>query len=105
VKTRAEKFGFNFSGVIATCSSLFFVVLLAHIQVRRQFAGSGLVYIEYFYLIMYVFILFTALSAYVFSLGRLKWFNLIYYQQHFIPKVAFWPVLLWMMAIATLKTL
>jgi len=43
---RAEKFGFNTSGAIATCSALFFVVMLAHIQIRRQFVGSGLVYIE-----------------------------------------------------------
>jgi hypothetical protein len=100
-KDLSEKFGFNTSGAIATCSALFFVVLLAHIQVRRQFSGSGLVYIEYFYLIMYLVILMTASNAYVFSLGKLKYFNLIYYRDNFIPKVAYWPIVLWMMAIVT----
>ena len=99
---RMEMFGFNTSGAIATCSALFFVVMLAHVQVRRQFAGSGLVYIEYFYLIMYVIILLTALNAYVFSLGKRKHFNLIHYNDNLIPKVAFWPMVLWLMAIATL---
>jgi hypothetical protein len=104
-KERMEKFGFNATGAITTCSALFFVVMLAHVQVRQLFAGSTLVYIEYFYLIMYIIILLTALNAYVFSLGKLARFNLIYYHDNFIPKVAFWPVVLWMMAIATLIVL
>jgi len=104
-KERMEKLGFNTTGAITTCSALFFVVMLAHVQVRQLFAGSTLVYIEYFYLIMYIVILLTALNAYVFSLGKLERFNLIYYHDNLIPKVAFWPVVLWMMAIATLIVL
>jgi hypothetical protein len=102
---RANKLGFNTTGVIATCSALFFVVMLAHIQVRSLFAGEGLVYIEYFYLIMYIVILFTALNAYVFSLGRLPRLNFIYYRDNFIAKLAFWPVVLWMMALVTVVKL
>ena len=98
---RANKLGFNTTGVIATCSALFFLVMLAHIQVRSLFAGAGLVYIEYFYLIMYIVILFTALNAYIFSLGKLPRLNLIYYRDNFIAKLAFWPVVLWMMALVT----
>lgn len=100
-KSLVEKFGFNTSGSIATCSALFFVVMLAHVQVRRLFAGSGLVYIEYFYLIMYIVILMTALNAYVFSLGKQQYFNLIFYRDNFIFKVAFWPILLGIMALVT----
>jgi len=47
-----ERFGFTVNNSLTTCSAIFFVILLAHIQVRSQFAESGLVYIEYFYLIM-----------------------------------------------------
>ncbi len=100
-KDLMEKFGFSSGVAIATCSALFFVVLLAHAQVRQQFSGSGLVYIEFFYLIMYFVILMTALNAYVFSLGELKYFKLIYYRDNFIPKIAYWPVVLWMMAVVT----
>lgn len=98
---RMEKFGFNTTNAIGTCSALFFVVMLAHIQVRQQFAGSGLVYIEYFYLVQYLFILLTSLNAYVFSLGKLAHINLVHYHDNFIPKVAFWPSLLWMMTLVT----
>lgn len=100
-KEVADKFGFNTCGAIATCSALFFVVMLAHVQVRKQFSGSGLVYIEYFYLIMYIVILLNALNAYIFSLGTLKRFNLIHYRDNFFPKAAYWPVVLGMMALVT----
>lgn len=99
---QADKFGFTTTGIIGTCSALFFVVMLSHIQVRREFAGSGLVYIEYFYLIMYVIILLTALNSYVFSIGRLKHINIIHYRDNFIPKVIFWPLTLWLMAAVTI---
>ncbi len=99
---RVSRFGFNTNGVIATCAALFFVVLLAHVQVREQFAGSGLVYIEYFYLIMYIVILGTALNAYYFSLEDSRTTKLITYKDNFIAKVVFWPIVLWMMAIVTL---
>lgn len=100
-KDLIEKSGFNTSGSIATCSALFFVVMLAHVQVRTLFANSGLVYIEYFYLIMYIVILLSALNAYVFSLGNSKHFNPIFYRDNFIVKIAYWPVLLGMMALVT----
>ncbi len=96
-----DKFGFNTSGALATASALFFIVLLAHIQVRQQFLDSPLVYIEYFYLIMYLAILLCALNAYAFSISEKKRFNLVMYRDNLIPKLAFWPLLLWMMALAT----
>ncbi len=98
----ASRFDFSTSGIIAACSALFFVVMLAHIQVRSQFASSGLVYIEYFYLIMYGAILLTALNAYIFSLGCDYGFNWIHYRDNLIPKVGFWPLLLGAMALITL---
>ncbi len=101
-RERAALFGSNTSGVIATCSALFFVVMLAHIQVRSQFAGSSMVYIEYFYLVMYFMILMVALNAYLFSLGKLKQRHDGYLNDNFFPKVTFWPLLLWLVAIATL---
>lgn len=98
---QAGLFGFNTSGVIGTCSALFFVVLLSHIQVRGMFAGSGLVYIEYFYLIMYGMILVTALNAYLFSLKGLQGVWLLHYRDNYIAKLTFWPVMLWAMLIVT----
>jgi hypothetical protein len=105
IKERAERFGFNTSTVLTTCSALFFTVLLAHLQIRRQFAGSGLVYLEVYYLIMYVIILLVALNGYLFTLDEFKDLRLIQWKDNFIAKVSFWPVLLWMVAVMTLAKL
>ena len=98
---QSSRFGFSTSGLLGTCSALFFVVLLSHIQVRSQFAGSGLVYIEYFYLVMYVAILLVALNSYVFSLTALSGRTILHWRDNLLPKVLFWPFLLWSMVIVS----
>ncbi len=92
---RAETFGFNMAGAIGTASALFFVVLLAHIQLREQFTGAGVVYLEQFYFTIYSAILAVTIDVYVFSTGgpgRLA--ALVRHRDNFIAKAAFWPTLL-----------
>ena len=100
-KEQSDRFGFSTSGLLGTCSALFFVVMLSHIQVRSMFPGSGLVYIEYFYLVMYGAILLTALNGYLFSLRRLEGFWLLQLGDNIIPKLTYWPLLLCGMLLIT----
>ena len=104
-ETQSARFGFNTSGLIGTCSALFFVVMLSHIQVHQLFPGSSLVYIEYFYLVMYGMILLTALNGYLFSLISLRNLWLLHYRDNFVAKITFWPVLLCTLAVISLLTL
>lgn len=67
-KEIAERFGFNTLAVYGACSGLFFITLLGHIQIRREFAGSQIVYIEYFYMMAYVLLL--AVSIVTFFVTR-----------------------------------
>jgi hypothetical protein len=98
-KEKADRFDFNILGVIGINSALFFVVIIAHIQLRREFSGSGLVYLEYFYLVMYVVILLVTLDAYLISAG---WqVRLLHYKDHLIPKLLYWPLLFGASAIIT----
>ena len=64
----ASTHGFNTSGMLGTCSVLLFVVLLAHIQLREQFAGSSIVYMEYFYFLMYAVLVAVTANTYLFSM-------------------------------------
>ena len=100
-ESKASKFGFSTSGSLGACSALFFVVMLSHVQVRSLFAGSPLVYIEYFYLIMYGAILLSALNVYLFSLEKSRFNSLVHYADNLLPKVLFMPVLLWSLVIIT----
>jgi len=95
-----EIHGFNTTGVLGSCSVLFFVVLLAHIQLREQFAGSNIVYMEYFYFLMYAMLVAAAANTYLFSMVAATSLRIIHYQDNLIPKLLFWPtVLLSMIAI------
>lgn len=101
----ATRHGFSTSGVIGTSSALFFVVLLAHIQLREQFAGTSVVYMEYFYFLMYGMLLLLAVNTFLFSIRAAPWLNIVHYRDNLIPKVLFWPVLLACMVLITLFSL
>jgi len=97
---KTEKFGLNTAGVIGSCSALFFTVMLSHIQLKQQFEGVGIIYMEYFYFLMYFVILLVALNSYLFSIG-LTGFGLIRDEDDLLFKVTFWPILLGMMVLIT----
>jgi hypothetical protein len=97
VSERAEissRLGFNASGFIGASSALFFVVMLAHIQLREQFSGTSIVYIEYFYILMYALLVTATANTYLFSVRASWWWNVFLYNDNMIPKVAYWPVVL-----------
>ncbi|GAA6204748.1 hypothetical protein [Thalassotalea sp. SU-HH00458] len=99
---KRETLGFNFTGVISIVSALFFVVLIAHIQLREQFSEDGIVYIEYFFLLMYFTMVMLIMNTYFFSRGKdvtLKW---IMAEDNLLPKLCFWPFTLGVMALITL---
>jgi len=90
----SNRLGFNTSGFIGASSALFFVVMLAHIQLREQFAGTSTVYIEYFYILMYALLVAATANTYLFSIRSARWHNIILYNDNIIPKVAYWPVVI-----------
>ena len=100
---KAALLGFNTSGLVGVCSALFFVVMLAHIQLRQQFAGAGIVYLEYFYFIVYLAVVAVTVNSYLFSIGR-PWI-VLQYRDNLIPKMLFWPLLLGSGAVVTLAVL
>jgi hypothetical protein len=99
---QSERFGFSAAGAIGTASALFFVVMLPHIALREQFAGSGLVYLEEFYLTIYAAILLVSIDVYLFSKKELpKWLGFIKARDNAVAKNAYWPVMLGTLAINT----
>ena len=100
----AKRHGASTSSVIGTCSVLFFVVLLAHVQLREGFAGSPVVYLEYFYFMMYFLLLCVAINTYLFALSDHWLLNLIHYRDNLLPKAAYWPAVLMAMVVITFVT-
>ncbi|NEQ96983.1 MAG: hypothetical protein F6K30_09695 [Cyanothece sp. SIO2G6] len=101
---KQSKLGMNTSGVIGVCSGLFFVVLLSQVQIREEFAGSSIVYVEYFYPLMYVALLGVSVNSYLFSSpndGNNPILNWINQDDNIHPKLLFWPLLLGSVALIT----
>jgi hypothetical protein len=98
----AARHDFNTSAVIGTASVLFFVVLLAHVQLRESIAGAEVIYMEYFFFLMYFILLAVSVNTYFFVSDTLPSLRVIHYRDNLIPKVAFWPVVLSSMIVITL---
>ena len=90
----ASRLGFDVAGFIGVASALFFVVMLSHIQLREQFAGTGIVYIEHFYILMYLLLVVATANTYIFALKPSRGYGLILYADNILVKVGYWPVVL-----------
>ncbi|EDX83303.1 hypothetical protein S7335_483 [Synechococcus sp. PCC 7335] len=94
---KESSLGMNTSGVIGVCSGLFFIVLLSQVQIREQFAGSDIVYIEYLYPLMYLSLLGVSVNSYLFALpdnGNNRLLYWIHKDDNVHPRLIFWPLLL-----------
>ena len=96
-----ERHGFNTFSLLGFSSALLFVILLAHTQLRQQFSGAPLVYMEFFYFLMYVILLCTTCITYKFS----KWEVLpkkgLFSRDGLYLKAMYWPVILLSMIVIT----
>lgn len=101
----AGRHGTNTSGMIGACSALLFVVLLAHIHLREQFAVSGVVYLEYFYIVMYAALAASAAYAYLFAQGALRGLPFGWLRDPLYVKLAYWPLLLMSLVAVTALTM
>ncbi|WP_170431135.1 hypothetical protein [Ruegeria arenilitoris] len=89
-----ERHDFSTSSVIGTCSVLFFVILLAHVQLREGFAGSPVIYMESFFFLMYFLLLAVSINTYLFASEAVPSLRFIHYKDNLYPKAAFWPFVL-----------
>jgi len=94
--------GFNASTVLASCSALFFVVLISHIELRSALEVNEIIYLEYFYLITYAVILLVSLNSIIFTWGLS--IDFVQYKNNIIPKLLFGPVITGAMFLATFLT-
>lgn len=97
---RTQTFGFNTIGVLGYCAALFFVVIVAHNELRGGLGAGQVIYLEQFYFAAYVAILAVSVNSILFSAGRGGPF--IQYRDNAIPQLLYWPVILVSMLVLTL---
>ncbi|MCL1469299.1 cache domain-containing protein [Argonema antarcticum] len=85
--------------VVGACGGFIFIVILDQISVRGQIAAKGIIYIEYFYFAIYLFILLVAVNAILLNSDRKNRF--LEYKDNLLPKLLYWPTILNILLIVT----
>ncbi len=86
--------------VLASCAGFVFIVILDQVTVREQIITKGVVYLEYFYFVVYLYIFLVAVNFILWSLNpNLPLFK---YKHNFIFKALYWPTMLKVLLIITI---
>ncbi len=76
--------------LVNICVSMFFVIVFAHISVRRGLAAEEIFYLEYFYFATYLMILWVAIDSILFFKEKqIRWLR---HRENLVLKLLFWPV-------------
>jgi hypothetical protein len=89
VGEQAKWLGFSAKDVVRACSVLVIVLIFAHTALRRTLYSASLVYLEYFYLILYLSCIFVSYNSILFATGKVRLFQI---GDNLLPKLLFWPV-------------
>lgn len=84
--------GWSVSSVLTFGAAQFFVVILSHIDLRAQFSAGKILYLEYFYFLMYLSIIWVVINALLYTFDVR--FPLIRARDNLYPKLLYWPVIL-----------
>ena len=99
-KTREQKKGiFSGVGIIESLAAFFFVLIFSHIDLRKTVETSQLMYMEYFYIVLYMMLI-----LYVYNLiSFTRRDNVLFFdfEDNLIAKVLYWPLFLSIIYIIT----
>ena len=92
----------NAFNVLSYAAALFFVVAIAHVGLRGELEIAGVVYFEYFYILIYLVILLISINSILFySPVNI---SVVEYRENLIPKLLYWPVVSGIFLIITIAT-
>lgn len=103
ITTKGENksyFGFSSHGVLGYCTSLLFTLIVSHTALRSRIPLGSIIYIEYFYLVLYLAILVVSLNSIVFASNRSIPF--IDPKDNMYVKILYWPVITGILLFVTL---
>ncbi len=89
-------------GVVESSAAFFFVLVLAHIDLRSSIQSDRITYMEFFYFIMYLVLVMSVFNIILFTRrDNVLFFD---YRDNLIVKLLYWPTFLGLSFLATLFT-
>ena len=98
----SKKFAMDIGENLVFVGSMCFVVIFSHISTRGRIPTQEIFYLEYFYFVIYIALLWVPVSAILFVSGSKSFF--IQYKGNFLSKLLYWPVILGVLFTITLIT-
>ena len=96
---KSDMLGFSGFGVLELSAAFFFVIIIAHIDLRNKLELQSIIYLDYFYFFIYFLILAYSVNSILFS--RAEHLGFIHYKDNLYPRLIFWPALLVSILIVT----
>ena len=87
---KAKWLGFAAKDIVRGSSVLIVVLIFAHASLRRSIDAASLVYLEHFYMVLYVMCLAVSFNSIVFAYGTIR---AIEYRDNLLPKLLYWPLM------------
>lgn len=84
-----ELLGFSAGAILAGVAALFFIVIFAHIDLRKGLEIERIMYMDYYYFVIYIVFMLVSINSVLFCWPHE--FKLIHYRDNLIPKVLYWP--------------
>lgn len=90
----------NSMEVLGACGGFVFIVILDQTTFREQIVAKNLVFLEYFYLLIYLYIFLVAINAIMLLFPSS--FPLVKYKNNFLFKLLYWPSITTLLLIITI---
>ncbi|NEP45936.1 MAG: hypothetical protein F6K35_44720 [Okeania sp. SIO2H7] len=90
----------NSMEVLGACGGFVFIVILDQITFREQIVSKGLVFLEYFYFLIYLYIFLIAINAIMLLFPST--FPIVKYKENLVSKLSSWPTLTVLLLVITI---
>ncbi|MDD3000938.1 MAG: hypothetical protein PHF29_04225 [Candidatus Riflebacteria bacterium] len=84
-----EKLGFSAGAILSGIAALFFVVIIAQIDLRKNLAAEQIIYMDFYYFIIYTVFLIVSVNSLMICWPEK--FDLLCYKNNLLVKSAYWP--------------
>lgn len=79
---------FKVASILGSSSGMLFTIVFTHVSLRNKLTAN-IMYIEYFYLLMYIAVLIIPITAFLFATHKYRWIN---YGNNLLLKLLFLPL-------------
>lgn len=91
--------GFNALSGASGCSAVFFIVIYNHISIRNQLGAPGVVYMEFYFFVTYLAILYVSLNSIMVAMDHKTRF--INHEDNLISRLIYWPMVTGILFVST----